>query len=185
VQPSTSARTMTLEAFADTVIPGEKRWPGDRAVAGVSTGGGAVTAGTVALLESEEGGLAEMLDYFADGLNGYARGYAAEQGVVLDGAVPPLVALPFEHRTNVLRTLLSPDHPEKDLWVGLAMFSFMAWDTGAYTHTADAIAAGHPGLTQMGFVPPGPDGLWRFPHFSYGRRLARPHPGTTATGSPA
>ncbi|MFD0887667.1 DUF5987 family protein, partial [Streptosporangium algeriense] len=30
---------MTLEAFADTIVPGEKRSPGDEAVAGAAEGG--------------------------------------------------------------------------------------------------------------------------------------------------
>ena len=183
--PDVSARTMTLEAFADTVIPGEKRWPDDRAVAGVSEGGGAVASGTLALLESAEGGLADMLDYFADGLNGYAGRYAAENDLALEDSVPPLVALPFPDRTRLVQALTGPDNPEKDLWVGLAMFSFMAWDTGAHMHTVDALAARHPGLTAMGFAQPDSDGLWRFPQFSYGRALARPHPDTTPSGSPA
>src|SRR4051812_23930655 len=34
--------TLTLEAFADTIIPGEKRSPDDVAVAGAAEGGGAV-----------------------------------------------------------------------------------------------------------------------------------------------
>ena len=41
-------RTLVLEAFADTIIPGEKRTPDDRAVAGASVGGGAVAAGASA-----------------------------------------------------------------------------------------------------------------------------------------
>ena len=36
--------TLTLEAYADTLIPGEKRFPGDVAIAGVVTGPGAVQA---------------------------------------------------------------------------------------------------------------------------------------------
>ncbi|MET8067907.1 DUF5987 family protein, partial [Micromonospora sp. NPDC005313] len=36
---------MTLEAFADTIIPGERRHATDRAVAGAADGGGAVASG--------------------------------------------------------------------------------------------------------------------------------------------
>jgi hypothetical protein len=61
----------------------------------------------------------------------------------------------------------------------------MAFDTAAHQHTADAIAAGHPGLAAMGFARPDADGLWRFADFSYGRPLARTHPATTSSGSPA
>ncbi|SCE24188.1 hypothetical protein GA0115246_112984 [Streptomyces sp. SolWspMP-sol7th] len=59
----------------------------------------------------------------------------------------------------------------------------MAFDTGAHLHTAEAIAAGHPGLSAIGFSAPDPDGLWRFPAFSYNRPLARLHPDTAPSGS--
>ena len=91
----------------------------------------------------------------------------------------------FPDRTALAAELMSPDSPEQEMWVPLAMFSFMAWDTGATVRTTDALAAGHPGLTTMGFAPPGPDGLWTFPEFSYGRQLAAVHPQTTASGDPA
>ena len=46
MQPASSdeeqIKVLTLEAFADTIVPGNKRWPGDRAVAGVSEDGGSV-----------------------------------------------------------------------------------------------------------------------------------------------
>ena len=47
------------------------------------------------------------------------------------------------------------------------------------------VADGHPGLAWLRFPAPDADGLYRFPVFSYGRRLARRHPDTTASGSPA
>ena len=42
---------MTLEAFADTFVPGEKRSPDDVAIAGAAAGPGAVEAGALELLE--------------------------------------------------------------------------------------------------------------------------------------
>ncbi|WP_212847021.1 DUF5987 family protein [Actinoplanes ianthinogenes] len=176
---------MTLEAFADTIIPGERRWPGDRAVAGAATGGGAVASGALDLLVSVEGGMAGMLDTLAVGLDDQATEYARRTGLTLDPAVPPFVALSFADRTALTSELVAPAHPEQELWVALAMFSVMAWDTGAAEHTVDALAAGHPGLVQIGFTPPDADGLWRFPNFSYGRVLAKSHPDTTPTGDPA
>ncbi|NEA33580.1 DUF5987 family protein [Streptomyces sp. SID13031] len=175
---------MTLEAYADTVIPGERRGPTDRAVAGAVNGGGAVASGAIELMISPEGGLAGALDSLAEGLNGHASDYTARIGLDPDPAVPPFVALEFDDRIALAQELLAPGHPERELWVALAMFSTMAWDTGAHLNTADAIAAGHPGLTTMGFMPPEPDGLWRFPRFSYGRALAALHPRTTPTGDP-
>lgn len=178
-------RTMTIEAFADTIIPGEKRSPEDRAVAGAAAGGGSVAAGAIELLEWPAGGLADALDGLAFTLNLHAGEYAAEHGLTLDDAVPPFVGLPFAHRTALVLLLTHPDHPEKQMWVGLALFSNMAFDSAAHMSTPDALAAGHPGLLTIGYDQPAPDGLWRYPQFSYGRPLARLHPNTTSTGSPA
>lgn len=177
-----STRTMTLEAFADTIIPGCKRSAGDRAVAGAVADGGAVAAGAVTVLELPEGGVAPMLDALALGLNSHAEAYAAEHGRPLDETVPPFVALPFPDRTGLVRVLTARDHPERELWVGIAIFCYMAFDSAAHLHTADAIAAGHVGLTTMGFANPDADGLWRFPAYSYGRQLAPVHPDTTLEG---
>lgn len=178
-------RTMTLEAFADTILPGEKRSPDDRAVAGVSAGGGAVASGAVPLLETEEGGMAPALGDLARMLNGHAEEYLAEHKLERDETVPPFVQLEFDDRIELARTLLHADHPERAFWAGLAMFSVMAFDTGAHMHTVDAIEAGHPGLLTLGYFKPDPDGLWRFPDYSYRRPLARLHPNTTPTGSPS
>lgn len=178
-------RTMVLEAFADTIIPGQKRRRGDRAIAGVASGGGAVAAGAIELLEHPAGGLAPALDSLAFELNAHAKQYAADNGLDLEGSVPAFVALPFEARTALITQLTQPDHPEKQMWVGLALFSNMAYDSAPHLSTTEALAAGHPGLTDMGFEAPDSDGLWRFPSFSYGRQLADPHPDTVPTGSPA
>jgi hypothetical protein len=176
---------MTLEAFADTIIPGQKRGPWDVAVAGVVDGGGAVAAGAVPLLEGPEGGLAPMLGLIAAGLNGHAMAYAREHGLTPGDAAPPFVALPYPHRAALVRELTAPGHPEREMWTGVAIFSYMAFDSAAHMHTADAVAAGHPGLTMLRFANPEPDGLWRFADHSYGRALAPLHPDTTPSGSPA
>jgi hypothetical protein len=176
---------MTLEAFADTIIPGQRRGPDDRAVAGAAEDGGAVESGAVTLMASAEGGLGGMLESLVDGLNDHATGFAQRSGITLDTEVPPFVALSFAQRTALAAELMAPDSPEQDMWVALAMFSVMAWDTGASMHTTDAIAAGHPGLTAMKFIGPDTDGLWRFPEFSYRRPLAPIHPHTTPLGDPA
>ncbi|MDL4820289.1 DUF5987 family protein [Actinomadura opuntiae] len=178
-----AARTLTLEAFADTIVPGEKRAPDDRAVAGAAPGPGAVAAGALALLETPATGIADALDDYTAALDRHAAEHAARRGLDLDASVPPFVALPFAERTAVVRALTAPGHPEKDLWVLLALFSNMAFDTAAHMHTADAIAEGHPGLLALGFARPDEDGLWRFPQFSYRRALASVHPATDATGS--
>jgi hypothetical protein len=183
--PERAIRTMTLEAFADTIVPGVKRSPDDRAIAGAADDDGAVVAGAVDLLETPAAGVVDGLDSLTVMLNGHATAFAAEHGLALDDDVPPFVALSYEHRTALVARLVAPGHPEKDGWVALALFSNMAFDTGAHMHTLDAIAAGHPGLRSMKFAQPDADGLWRFPAYSYGKPLARRHPDTTPSGNPA
>lgn len=180
-----SVETMTLEAYADTIVPGEKRFPGDRAVAGASPGAGSVAAGALELLHTEATGVTAGLPFLAQSLNEHAKVYAGEAGLALDDDVPPFVALPFEHRTALVRKLTTPGHPEKDGWVSLALFCNMAFDSAPHMHTVDALKAGHPGLLALGYKLPDADGLWRFPKFSYRRKLAELHPDTTPSGSPA
>ncbi|HEY3734448.1 MAG TPA: DUF5987 family protein [Streptosporangiaceae bacterium] len=178
------SRTLTLEAYADTFVPGEKRGPDDRAVAGAASGPGAVAAGALELLQMSATGVADGLGDLAVALNGHAQAYAAERGLALDTSIPSFVALPFADRSALVQSLIAPEHPERDIWILVALFCFMAFDTAAHMHTADALAAGHPGLTTMGFAPPNADGLWRFADFSYGRQLASVHPDTTPAGDP-
>ncbi|MEV4118614.1 DUF5987 family protein [Micromonospora sp. NPDC049645] len=176
---------MTIEAFADTIIPGEKRSPDDRAIAGAAPGGGAVVSGAIELLETPGGGMAPALDALAVSLNDHASEYAQERGLVLDTDVPPFVALSFADRTALVELLTAPENPEKQMWVALALFSNMAFDSAAHLNTVDALAAKHPGLMTIGYFQPDADSVWRFPQFSYGRQLADLHPNTTTTGSPA
>ncbi|SDJ97695.1 hypothetical protein SAMN04487820_103246 [Actinopolyspora mzabensis] len=178
-------RKETLEAFADTILPGEKRHPADRAVAGAAPGPGAVAAGAVELLETPATGITEGLEALADKLDEHAGRHTVESPANPRGSAANFVDLSFGQRTALVSELLSTGHPEKELWVLLALFSNMAFDSAAHLHTAEAVRAGHPGLTAMGVFPPDEDGLWRFPRHTYGRKLASPHPDTTATGSPA
>lgn len=179
----TQVRTLTLEAFADTVVPGEKRSPDDRAIAGVATGGGAVQAGALEVLHMEAAGISAGLPFLAPMLNVHAQTYAAEHGLELDESVPAFVALEYKHRAILVESLTRPGHPERDGWVLMVLFSNMAYDCAPHLNTADAIAAGHPGLTAMGFAKPDEDRLWRFADYSYGRKLAELHPDTNETGS--
>lgn len=184
-QAEENYKTTTLEAFADTFVPGEKRAPDDVAIAGAATGPGAVAAGALELLETPATGISSGLADLARMLNEHASEYAAGHGLTLAASVPPFAALEYEDRSALVRLLTAPDHPEKDFWILTALFCFMAFDTAAHLDTVSAVESGHPGLTMMGFARPDSDGLWRFPHFSYGRQLARPHPGTTPAGDPA
>jgi hypothetical protein len=174
----------TLEAFADTIVPGVKRFPDDRAIAGVCEEPGAVEAGALELLADPATGVAMGLVPLSGALNGHAGAYAERAGLTLDDGVPPFVALDYDDRAALIGELTAWGNPERDGWVLLAMFSNMAFDTAAHRSTADALADGHPGLLLMGITKPDPDGLWRFPDFSYGREFAKRHPNTTESGSP-
>lgn len=181
---------LTLEAFADTFVPGERRFPDDIAVAGAAAGAGAVAAGAIELLHTPATGISEILPDLVGILNEHAAEYATANGIELDGTAldgdaPAFVSLGFAQRSELLRRLTDPDHPEKEFWILAALFCFMAFDTAAHMGTASAIEKGHPGLATMGFAAPDPDGLWRFADFSYGRQLARIHPDTTPSGDPA
>jgi hypothetical protein len=177
-------QTSTLEAFADTIVPGVKRGPDDRAIAGVCDDPGAVEAGALELLNTPATGVTAGLAPLAQALNVHAEAYAQTHGTTPDAGVPAFVALSYEDRVALVEQLTAPGHPEQSGWVLLAMFSNMAYDSAAHLNTAEAIAAGHPGLLAMGFAKPDSDGLWRFPDFSYGQELAKRHLDTTASGSP-
>ncbi|MGY5030268.1 DUF5987 family protein [Streptomyces sp. 900116325] len=177
--------TTTLEAFADTMVPGEKRYGGDMAIAGAAPGPGAVQAGAVELLNLPDLGIGVLLPELALLVNTRALAYAATHGRVLLPTQPPFVALRFADRTALAGELLTPGAPDRQLYVLLALFAAAAFDTAAHLHTAVAIRQRHPGLVWIGFPAPGTDGLWRFPDYSYGRRLASEHPLTTVGGHPA
>ena len=177
--------TPTLEAFADTLIPGAKRWPADRAVAGAAPGAGAVQAGAIDMMNFPPAGISPVLPELVTLANASAQAYSARHGVALDPTVPPLVALNFDQRTAVLLGLLDPSGADYLLWYALAAMAFLAYHTAGYLHTADAMRRHHPGLAAIGFPMPGRDGLWRFPVHSYRRVLADEHPGTSRSGSPS
>jgi enediyne biosynthesis protein E8 len=177
-------RVMTLEAYADTIIPGEKRHPEDHAIAGVSEGGGSVAAGALQLLEDPASGVAAGLPYLAQAVNGHAQAYAQEHGRELDPELPAFVALSYEDRAEIIAALTKPGHPERDGWILLAQFCSMAYDIAPHRHTLEALEEGHPGLTALGLSKPDADGFWRFKDFSYGRKLANIRPDTTPSGSP-
>lgn len=177
-------QTMTLEAFADTIVPGAKRFPADRAIAGVVDDPGAVEAGALELLADPATGVALGLAPLAGMLNQHAAEYAERVGVTLDTDVPEFVALAYEHRAALILELVAWGNPARDGWILLAMFSNMAYDTAPHRHTVEAMEAGHPGLLAMGITKPDADGLWRFPDFGYGQELAKRHPNTTESGSP-
>ncbi|MER5409313.1 DUF5987 family protein [Streptomyces sp. NPDC002769] len=182
---SESWTTQTLEAFADTLIPGARRFPGDVVVAGVVTGPGAVQAGAVGLLASPELPVAPLLPAIAALLDARAVAYAALRLIWLPPTRPPFVGLSFSDRTALVGGLFDPDDLDRPIWQVMSLLVGLAFDTAGQQDTVEALGQGHPGLAWLRFPEPDPDGLWRFPDFSYGRPLADLHPNTTASGSPA
>jgi hypothetical protein len=181
---TSDAMTTTLEAFADTLIPGQKRYAADYAVAGVVKGAGAVQAGAVDLMWFPEAAIGPALSALASMLNARAASYAGQRRRALDPTLPPFVALSFADRTRLLVELLDPTAQDYLVWWALAAMPFLAFHTAGHLNTVRAVRSGHPGLRWIGFPHPDRDGLWRFPHFSYRRKLARSHPRTTSNGNP-
>jgi hypothetical protein len=178
----------TLEAFADTLIPGEKRNAADRAIAGVVEGPGAVQAGAIALLRLPEAQVESYLPAVAALLDTEATSYSLTHAHPLDPTVPPFVALSFPDRNALCGQLLAPGQPVGQLQQAVTLFAllvFVAFHCAGQRHTADALSGGHPGLTWLRFPEPDPDGLYRYTHFSYRQVLADSHPDTTTSGSPA
>ena len=158
---SESWTTQTLEAFADTLIPGERRFSGDVVVAGAVTGPGAVQAGVVALLESPELPVAPLLPAIAALLDARAVAYAALRLIWLSPTHPPFVGLSFSDRTALVGGLFDPDDPDRPIWQVMSLLVGLAFDTAGQQDTVEALGQGHPGLTWLRFPDPDPDGLWR------------------------
>jgi enediyne biosynthesis protein E8 len=177
--------TMTMESFADTLIPGHKRSADDYAIAGVAAGPGAVQAGALEFMNFGPVGVAPAVPAFAAAVDALAAAYIAAHVKVVDVTLPPFVALRYRDRKAVLDSVLNHGNGEEQLlWFAFAGLVCLAYYTAGYLPTATAVRAGHPGLKAIGFPMPDHDGLWRFPHFSYRRKLAHEHPHTTRTGSP-
>jgi hypothetical protein len=178
--------TLTIEAVADTLIPGQKRFASDVAIAGVARGAGAVQAGAIEFMRFRGTGVGAALPVFAGAVNTEAAAYVVEHHKVVDPTLPPFVALGYADRKAMLDGLLNTGNGDEQLfWFALAGLVFLAYHTAGYLSTAEAVRQGHPGLKAIGFPLPDRDGLWRFPEFSYRRELARTHPQTTRTGQPS
>jgi enediyne biosynthesis protein E8 len=178
----------TLEAFADTLIPGEKRNAGDRAIAGVVVGPGAVQAGAIALLRLPEAQVESYLPAVAALLNAEAASYALTHGRLPDPKVSPFVALSFPDRTALCGQLFASGQAVGQLQQVATLFAllvFVAFHCAGQQHTAEALEGRHPGLAWLRFPEPDPDGLYRYTDFSYRQVLADAHPRTTTSGSPA
>ncbi|WP_406053662.1 DUF5987 family protein [Streptomyces sp. NBC_01077] len=181
----TNWTVQTLEAFADTLVPGERRFSGDVPIAGVVQGPGAVQAGAVQVLQSPDLPLFPFLPGIAALLNTRATAYAAIRLIWLPVTRPAFVGLSFAHRTALVSSLFDANDLDRQIWQMLSLLTSLAFDSASHLDTSAAVEQHHSGLAWLGFPPPDTDGLWRFSQFSYGRALADLHPKTTASGSPA
>jgi enediyne biosynthesis protein E8 len=178
----TGPQTATLEAFADTVIPGRKRFAGDTPIAGVSATPGAVEAGALKVLCDPATGMHDGVGAMAELLDERAVEWARTQADI-DYQVTCFVSLAYEHRRRLVAALTSTDEVERDAWFLLALFANMAYDSAPHLETVDALASPVSGLRAMGFRAPVGGQRWRFDQFTYGRPLARLREGTDARGN--
>ena len=197
--PDDPTTVMTLEAFSDTLIPGEKRPlaerhvydPNDRAIGDKSppvTGAGAVQAGALDMMNYPPVGAAAALPGVAAALNARATTYAGQHAIVLDPTVPPFVSLAFPDRTALLVELLDSTATNADeqlVYFAFAAVVFLAYHTAGFEKTADALRTGHPGLAAIHFPTADADELYRYPDHSYRKTLAAPSPRTSRRGSPS
>jgi hypothetical protein len=154
----------TLQAFADTILPGRKVAATDLgntihplAIAGVDPLPGAVEADALALFHHPPIGFDALEPALLADLS--ARS-------LLVGA--DFLDLPFGKRVGVLSAGLDFDSPSRVVWEAAAAVPFTAFCAAALVRNATAAQAS--GYHVMGLPGIAPNG---YRDFSYGRRLAR------------
>jgi hypothetical protein len=154
----------TLQAFADTIIPGRKAARTDlgneihpQAIAGVDPEPGAVEADVLALYHHPEVGFDALEGPFLADL---ASRSLAEGGQFLD--------LDFDRRVRVCVAGLAFDNPGRQVWEAAAAVPFTAFCAAALIRNATSDKAS--GYRVMGLPGAAPHG---YPDFSYRRRLSR------------
>jgi hypothetical protein len=154
----------TLQAFADTIIPGrkaEKTDLGDEihpdAIAGVDDEPGAVEADALRLYHHPLTGFDTLEPVFLAEL--------AARSLQHGGS---FLGLDFDQRTAVLLGALSFDNPDRVLYEAAAAVPFTAFCAAAVHEVGTAKNAS--GYRVMGYPGAAPQGYRRY---SYGRRLAR------------
>ena len=154
----------TLQAFADTMIPGRKVARTDLgneihplAIAGVDPEPGAVEADALALYHHEKVGFDALEPPFLAQLETRALG---EGG--------PFLTLPFDKRVAVCVAGLDFANPTRVVWEAAAAVPFTAFCAAALVPNATAARAS--GLRVMGLPGVAPRG---YRDFTYGRKLAR------------
>ena len=154
----------TLQAFADTMLPGRKAAKTDLgqdihplAIAGVDPLPGAVETDALALYHSPLIGFDSLQAPFLADL----ETRALPQG-------GPFLRLGFEQRVAVCSGGLSFDNPIRVIWEAAAAVPFTAFCAATLVPEQDATHAS--GYRVMGLPGRAPHG---YRHFGYGRKLAR------------
>ena len=154
----------TMQAFADTIVPGrkaEKTDLGDEihpdAIAGVDDEPGAVEADVLRLYHHPLTGFDVLEPVFLADLS--AR--SLQQG-------GPFLGLDFDGRTAVLLQALSFDNPDRVLYEAAAAVPFTVFCAAAVHEVGTSKNAS--GYRVMGYPGAAPQG---YRNYSYGRRLAR------------
>ncbi|MEA2123504.1 MAG: hypothetical protein QOI80_286 [Solirubrobacteraceae bacterium] len=153
----------TLQAFADTILPGRKATRTDlggdihpQAIAGVDHRPGAVEADALALFHSPLIGFDALAPAFLADLESRAL-----------TAGGPFLGLGFDQRVTVVKGGLSFDNPVRLMWEAAAAVPFTAFCAATLVPEQDARHAS--GYRVMGLPGVAPHG-YRRP--SYGRKLA-------------
>ena len=154
----------TMQAFADTIIPGRKAATTDLgdeihpdAIAGVDNEPGAVEADVMRLYHHPLTGFDALEPAFLADLSTRSL----QQG-------GPFLGLDFEQRSAVLLQALSFDNPDRVLYEAAAAVPFTAFCAAAVHATGTSKNAS--GYRVMGYPGAAPQGYRRN---SYGRKLAR------------
>ena len=154
----------TMQAFADTIIPGRKAATTDlgdeihpAAIAGVDDEPGAVEADVMRLYHHPLTGFDALEPAFLADLSTRSL----QQG-------GPFLGLDFEQRSAVLLQALSFDNPDRVLYEAAAAVPFTAFCAAAVHETGTSKNAS--GYRVMGYPGAAPQGYRRY---SYGRKLAR------------
>ena len=154
----------TMQAFADTIIPGRKAATTDLgdeihpdAIAGVDEEPGAVEADVMRLYHHPLTGFDTLEPAFLADLSTRSL----QQG-------GPFLGLDFEQRSAVLLQALSFDNPDRVLYEAAAAVPFTAFCAAAVHETGTSKNAS--GYRVMGYPGAAPQGYRRY---SYGRKLAR------------
>ena len=153
----------TLQAFADTIIPGRKADETDlgneihpQAIAGVDPQPGAVEADTLALMKDSRVGFEALaVPFLAD-----LEGRALSQG-------GPFLSLSYDKRAAVCLSGLDFGNGSRTLWEAAAAVPFTAF-CGAALHPIGT-SQNASGYRVMGYPGAAPNG---YAGFSYGRRLS-------------